>query len=171
MSFQYDAINHDNSIKVGQDDAPIKVIEYINLRCPDSRDYEVNLVPYLDELIESGKVQRIIKHFDKEVRELEKGNLMNQFLNYETPEETAQMVHKLFQEQEDWAQNRLSQMPHLAGDYGLELQEKNRQIALDVMQEIKDANIERIPTVFVNDKAFVEHISLDEFKKEIDSLI
>ena len=43
MSFNYSKITHDDAVKLGSDDAPLKVIEYINLRCPDSKNYEDNL--------------------------------------------------------------------------------------------------------------------------------
>ncbi|MDN6291218.1 MAG: DsbA family protein, partial [Tetragenococcus koreensis] len=137
--------------------------------CPDSRDYELNVAPVLDSYIKEGKVQRIIKHFDKKSLELEKGSLMNQYLNYEEDEKTSQMIHQLFQEQNAWARNRISQIPHLANDYGLKLEDTNQKRALQVMEEIEAVGVDRIPTVFVGDHAFVEHIGLEEFKKEIEA--
>lgn len=169
MPFHYGKIKLDNSIKVGLDSAPIKVVEYINLRCPDSRDYELKVAPYLESYIEEGKVQRIIKHFDKEVRELEKGNLMNQYINYDRHSESYQMIHQLFKEQKTWARNRISQIPHIALDYGLTLEKDNQKMALEVMNEVDAIAIEKIPTVFIGEKAFVETIDFDEFKKEIDA--
>lgn len=169
MPFHTEEISFKDSIKVGADDAPIKVVEYINLRCPDSKDYELNVAPYLDPYIEEGKIQRIIKHFDKKSVELEKGSLMNQFLDYEDHEKSYQMIHQLFKEQKSWARNRLSQIPHLALEYGLKLEKANQEQALRVTEEIKAVGVDRIPTVFVGDKAFVESIGLEEFKKEIES--
>lgn len=171
MPFNYSEITSDNSIKVGSDLAPIRIVEYINLRCPDSRDYEINVVPYLESYIKEGKVQRIIKHFDKEVSELEKGNLMNQYINYDEPSASYQMIHKLFKEQDDWARNRISQIPHIALDYGLKLEAKNRKRAIEMMEEVKAVDLKKIPTVFIGEKAFVETIGLGEFKKEIGSLL
>lgn len=171
MSFNYSEIKLGNSIKVGNDSAPIKIIEYINLRCPDSRDYEINVVPYLESYIKEGKVQRIMKHFDKELRELEKGNLMNQYINYDEPSASYQMIHKLFKEQDDWARNRISQIPHIALDYGLKLEAKNRKRAIEMMEEVEAVKMEKIPTVFIGETAFVETIALDEFKKEIESIL
>ena len=34
--------------------------------------------------------------------------------------------------------------------------------------EVKAVNVERIPTVFVGDEAFVETIDLDDFKKAVE---
>ena len=66
MSFNYSEISDNNSIKIGSDDAPLKIVEYINLRCPDSKAYEENVAPFLNSYIENGTVQRILKHFDKQ---------------------------------------------------------------------------------------------------------
>lgn len=66
MSLNTDKITHNDGIKLGSDNAPLKVVEYINLRCPDSKDYEENVAPFLNEYIKNGTVQRILKHFDKE---------------------------------------------------------------------------------------------------------
>lgn len=168
MSFDYSKITYEDSIKVGSDDAPLKIVEYINLRCPDSKNYEENIAPFLDEYIKNGTVQRILKHFDKQTVYLELGNLLNQYLDYDQPEETYEMIEKLFEEQAIWGTNRLSDMPHAAKEYGLTLQHKNREQAHRVMEEIKAAGIERIPTVFVGEEEFVETIELEEFKAAVE---
>lgn len=167
MTFNYSEMSFNDSIKIGLDTAPIKVVEYINLRCPDSKAYEEEIAPYLNAFIQDGTVQRIIKHFDKETYGLEKGNLLNQYLNYESPSETYEMIQKLFKEQEHWGHNRISQMPHIAKEYGLTLQKENSVIAKNVFKETQAVHVEMIPTVFVNQKAFVETIDFDTFKKEI----
>ncbi|MDN6161132.1 MAG: DsbA family protein [Atopostipes sp.] len=169
MVFNTGKINFEQGLKVGADNAPVKVVEYINLRCPDSKHYELKVAPYLDSYIEEGKVQRILKHFDKKSLELEKGSLMNQYLDYEREAESYDTIHQLFQEQEDWASHRIAAIPHLARDYGLQLEVSNQERAEKATEEIKAVGIERIPTVFVGDKAFVETIHLGDFKREIDS--
>ncbi len=161
-------IHEENSIKIGSDEAPLKVIEYINLRCPDSKEYEEEVVPYLDTYIQEGKVQRIIKHFDKAVYGLEKGNLFNQYLNYDTPTETYAIIQKLFKKQAKWGQKRIADIPHLAAEYGLTLQSQNEKIAKKIMEEVEQNQIEMIPTVFVNDQAFIETIDLAAFQKAIE---
>lgn len=171
MSFNDSEINFHHSIKIGPDSAPIKVVEYINLRCPDSKAYEEEVSPYLNPSIEAGKVQRIIKHFDKKSYGLEAGNLLNQYLNYNTPNETYEMVQKLFREQDDWGFERLAQIPHIARAYGLTLHLENSTRSKAVLAEVEAVGVEMIPTVFVNEKAFVETIDLAAFQKEIDALL
>ena len=168
MSFNYSKITYDDAIKIGSDDAPLKVVEYINLRCPDSKNYEDHVVSYLDEYIKNGKVQRILKHFDKTKYPLEVGSVFNQYLDYGTPEETYQVIKKLFAEQNDWGSQRLSHIPHLAKDYGLTLQEKNKDQADRIDAEVEAVNVEMIPTVFVGETAIVETIDLETFKKAVE---
>ena len=167
MSFNYSEVSFNDSIKIGLDTAPIKVFEYINLRCPDSKSYEEEVAPYLDTFIQAGKVQRIMKHFDKKVYGLESGNLLNQYLNYEAQSETYEMIQKLFKEQDEWGFDRLAQIPHIAQEYGLTLQPANSETSKAVLKEVDAVGVEMIPTVFVNEKAFVETIDFDAFKKEI----
>ncbi len=168
MAFNTSAINDDNSIKIGLDTAPIKVVEYINLRCPDSKSYEEKMTPYLNTFIQDGQVQRIIKHFDKKSYGLESGNLLNQYINYETPNESYTVIQKLFQEQDEWGFERLAQIPHIAQDYGLTLQTANSEISKAILKEVEAVSVEMIPTVFVNETAFVERFAFEDFKKEID---
>lgn len=161
-------MNCENSIKIGSDTAPIKVVEYINLRCPDSKAYEEKMTPYLNTFIQDGQVQRIIKHFDKKSYGLESGNLLNQYINYETPNESYTVIQKLFKEQDEWGFERLAQIPHTAKEYGLTLQAANGEISKAVLKEVEAVGVEMIPTVFVNETAFVERFSFEDFKKEID---
>lgn len=170
MSFDYSKITEYDSIKIGSDDAPLKIVEYINLRCPDSKNYEENVAPWLDEYIQSGTVQRILKHFDKQSIYLELGNVLNQYLDYETPEESYPLIQKLFKEQDDWGSARLSDIPHIANEYGLSLQAKNREQAHNVTKEIKAVGVERIPTVFVGEEAFVEKIKLEDFQHAVERI-
>lgn len=165
MSFDYSKITHGDSIKVGSNDAPLKIVEYINLRCPDSKNYEENIAPFLESYIKNGTVQRILKHFDKEKYPLEVGNVLNQYLDYHTPEETFKLIKKLFAEQETWGKSRLSEIPHIAKEYGLSLQPGNRKQALRLDEEVKAVNITNVPTIFVDDEAFVETIDLQNFKE------
>lgn len=167
MTFNLSKITFDDCIKVGSDSAPLKVVEYINLRCPDSKEYEENIVPFLDDFIEDGQVQRIIKHFDKGKYGLETGNVLNQYLNYDTPEETYEFIKKLFNEQSIWGSNRLAHIPHVAKEYGLSLQEANKSLADRVLTEVESVNVESIPTIFVGQKAFVETVDLEEFKNTV----
>lgn len=167
MPFNYSKISYDDGIKVGADTAPLKIVEYINLRCPDSKNYEENIAPFLDKYIENGQIQRILKHFDKAKYGLETGNVLNQYLNYETSEETYSLIEKLFKEQDEWGNERLADIPHIAKKYGLSLQSSNKDRTKRVLEEVKAVNVESIPTIFVGEEAFVETVNFEEFKQAV----
>ena len=168
VSFDYSKVTFKDSIKVGLDEAPLKIVEYINLRCPHSKNYEEEIAPILTQYIEEGKVQRILKHFDKEKYPLEVGNVLNQYLDYETQDETYQLMKTFFKNQDIWGNYRLAEIPHYAHIKGLTLQENNRKKSERISKEVIEANVEFIPTIFVGEKAFVESIEQDELKKTIE---
>ena len=168
MLFNHSKITQNDGLKIGSDNAPLKIVEYINLRCPDSKNYEENIAPFLNEYIKNGTVQRILKHFDKKKYPLEVGNVLNQYLDYNASEETLDLIKQLFTEQNTWGQNRLAEIPHVAVEYGLSLQSENRNLAKRISEEIKAVNVTHVPTVFVGEKAFVETFELDEFKKAVE---
>ena len=65
MTFQTDKITYQDAIKLGKDTAKVKVVEYYNLACPDALNYQEQFAYFLDPLIQTGQVQRILKHYDK----------------------------------------------------------------------------------------------------------
>lgn len=168
MSFNTNKITHEDSIKLGSDEAPLKIVEYINLRCPDSKNYEESVAPFLNEYIKNGTVQRILKHFDKQKYPLEVGNVLNQYLDYTQPAKTYKIIKKIFEDQSTWGKLRLSEIPHFAEQFDLLLQPKNRKQASRIDDEIEAVNVTNVPTVFIGDEAFVETIELEEFKTAVE---
>lgn len=65
-------VNTTIGIKIGSEDAPVKVIEFINLKCPYCKMWYEDSKDLLAEYVSAGKVQRVIKHFDKEKPSLKK---------------------------------------------------------------------------------------------------
>ena len=94
---------------------------------------------------------------------------METYLNYNTPEETFKWIKKLFKEQGNWGKQRLSQIPHIAKDYGFSLQAQNRKQAIRIDEEVHAVNITNVPTIFVGETAFVETIDLEAFKKAVEN--
>lgn len=94
MIFHTEKITLNDSIRYGSDDAPVKIIEYINLCCPDSLAYEQSIAPFLEDFIKKGQVQRVLKHFDKNKSGLRKGNILNTYINYDDQNEAFTRVHQ-----------------------------------------------------------------------------
>jgi len=169
MSFNLDEMTYEDSITLGADDAPVKVVEYINLRCPYSKEYEETIASSLNEYIDAGQVQRILKHFDKEKEALETGNVLHQYIDYEKPAASYNVIKEIFATQDEWKEKRLAEIPHFARELGLSLQAANQERSKRVLKEVKAVNIELVPTVFVEDEAFVGTADLDEFKATIEN--
>lgn len=169
MSFNIKKITHGDSLKVGSDDAPLKIVEYINLRCPYSKKYEETVAPSLNEFIETGQVQRIIKHFDKEKYGLEAGNILNQYINYDTFKESYALMKQIFEQQDAWRDKPLSQIPHVASDFGLSLQPSNKERSQRILTEVEAVNVGLIPTVFVGEEVFVGTADVVEFLAAVEN--
>lgn len=172
MTFNVSKISYEDSIKIGADDAPVKVVEYINLRCPYSKAYEEQVAPSLNEWIENGQVQRVLKHFDKEKENLEPGNILHQYLNYETPKDSYKTIQKIFKHQDDWGKERPAYIPHVAKDkLDLSLQSSNKERSKRVLEEVKAVSVEYIPTVFVGQEAFVGTADIKEFHQAVEQQV
>lgn len=68
-----DKVNVTYGFKIGSADAPVKVIEFLNLGCPFCKQWYVGSKELLTKYINENKVQRVIKLFDKEKPGLKKG--------------------------------------------------------------------------------------------------
>ena len=89
-------------IKIGEDSAPVKVIEFINLRCPYCRKWHDLSKDVLAKYVADGKIQRIVKHFDKEKPSLQKGNVAHHHIDYSDPQKAVTTIDYLYDHQDDW---------------------------------------------------------------------
>ena len=74
-------VNTETGLHIGESNAPVKMIEFINVRCPYCRKWFEESEELLAQFVKSGKVERIIKLFDKEKESLQRGNVTIQRLN------------------------------------------------------------------------------------------
>lgn len=72
-----DKVNLTYGFKIGSEDAPVKVIEFVNLNCPYCKQWYVDSKDVLTKYVNENKVQRVIKLFDKEKPGLRKGNVVH----------------------------------------------------------------------------------------------
>ncbi len=61
-------VNTETGLHIGESNAPVKMIEFINVRCPYCRKWFEESEELLAQSVKSGKVERIIKLFDKRKR-------------------------------------------------------------------------------------------------------
>ena len=165
-----DKVNTTHGIKIGSDDAPVKVIEFINLKCPYCKMWYEDSKDVLNEYVSAGKVQRIIKHFDKEKPSLKKGNIVHRYLDYSNPEKALKDIDFFFAHQEEWGY--LESFDAIAA-YVVEKRhlsiQSNESVAQEIIQEANQANVVFVPTVFIDEEIFDEHITQQELRNLIEA--
>lgn len=156
-------------LKIGDPNAPVKVIEFVNISCPFCKKWHEDSKDLLSKYVIEGKVQRIIKHFDKATPGLTKGNVVHRYLDYSKPKKALEEIDYFYEKQNEWS--RLRSKEEIA-DY---IEEKRNLVAQDneqeangILAEAKRANVEFVPTVFIGDEIFDEHITVDHLQALIE---
>jgi protein-disulfide isomerase len=152
--------NSVTGIKIGQDTAK-PIVEFLNLRCPYCRKWFEESLLTLTEAVAAGKVQRVIKLFDKEKESLQRGNVMHRFVTTDNPAQTIADITKIFQTQDQWGDLSLADVAIFAQEQ-LGLTEQPHSIAGEIVEEARRANIQFVPTVIIGNHIFDESISADE---------
>ncbi|SEK86140.1 Thioredoxin [Carnobacterium iners] len=157
-------------LKIGDANAPVKVIEFINVSCPFCKKWHDDSKELLAKYVEEGKVQRIIKHYNKETPHLRKGNVVHRYLDYSTPEVALKEIDYFYEKQGEWG--NLNSMDEIAAyveeKRGLTIQPNEKEIA-SIIEEAVRANVELVPSVFIGDEVFDEHITVDELQILIEN--
>lgn len=155
--------------KIGNDEAPVKVIEFINLACPYCKQWHDLSKETLDAYVKSGKIQRIIKHFDKEKPSLQKGNVVHHHLDYNNPEKALETMNFLFDHQADWHHLTNEEVAEYAEKELLLTNQPNEAQINGIIQEAEAATIFFVPTVIIGEHIFDEHITAEELATIIES--
>lgn len=164
-----DKVNATYGFKIGRESAPVKVIEFLNLNCPYCRKWYVDSKDVLNEFVHEGKIQRIIKLYDKEKPSLKKGNVVHHYLDYKNPEEALIEIDYFLTHQDEWG--TLEDLDRVA-EYVVEkrgLTYQPNEIEINgILKEANEANVVFVPSVFIGENIFDEHITPVELKGLID---
>lgn len=159
------------SIQIGQTDAPVKVVEYINLRCPDSKHYEETVATALAPYIARGQVVRYLKHFDKHKGVLERGQWAFNYVPVASAN-TYQWVKYFFNHQAEWG---ALETPDAIGAYAEDLGLTQSPLAptwqATLAAEVSAVGVTRIPTVFVNGTPLIEKITQAELLSAVEQTL
>ncbi|MBC1541609.1 DsbA family protein [Listeria seeligeri] len=156
-------------IHVGDKAAPVKVMSFINLRCPFCREWNEKSQEVLTEFIQAGKIELIIKPFDKEKESLQRGNVAHRYLDYSTPEETRETINKIYSTQDEWGSLSLEEVAtYMESELGLTEQD-NKAASEKIIREANEANVVFVPTVIVGEHIFDEHISPEQLRTLLNS--
>lgn len=115
-----EVVTPETGIHVGEKAAPIKVMSFVNLRCPFCREWNEKSKDVLTEYIQAGKIELIIKPFDKEKESLQRGNVTHRYLDYSTPEKTRETINKIYSKQDEWGSLSLDEVAtYMESELGL----------------------------------------------------
>jgi len=152
--FSLGIIRNDH-LKIGQEEAPIKVEVFLNLACPFCASFYELVDDVLLPYIHKNQVQFIVKHYDKPREMLLPGTLVNLNLDYNDSAKTLQNIQSLFKTQETWDKYSNHEIKTLLeNEYGLKEEEQNIEISLQVTAEAIERGVKMVPTVFINEQEF-----------------
>ena len=161
-------------ISFGKKDAGVKVEVFLNLTCPYCATFYGIAEDVLKDYLDSGKVEFIVKHYDKPREMLLNGTLVNLFLDYENPSRVKENLKELFETQGQWDQlNNQEIKTLLANKYQLKEEPQNTEISLDVTAEAIHRNVKMVPTVFIGNKEYQypTELNAEELKAAIEAAL
>lgn len=162
------AVTSETGIHIGKKQAKVKVISFVNLRCPYCRKWHEESREVLAQFIQAGKIELIIKPFDKEKESLQRGNVTHRYLNYDAPEEALKSIDRIYDTQDEWGHLSLLDVAQYM-ETNLHLTEQDNKVFADkIIAEANAANIVFVPTVVVNDHIFDEHITPSELAELLE---
>lgn len=166
-----DKVTDKRAIKYGNDDASVKVTEYINFRCQGSKNLEDAVSDKLETLADDGKVQRIIKHVDLDQAGLSKGEVINRFVDYKDQEKAYKQFKEIFARHGEWSTTDFGGIMDFAIET-LSYQYQGNRLQNDIVkEEFKALESPATPTIIVNDKAFVGPNVAEDVEAYINSLL
>ncbi|MCC5895252.1 MAG: DsbA family protein [Alkalibacterium sp.] len=164
-----DAITTEEGIHIGSKSAPIKVIEFLNLKCPYCKEWWEKSSPVLDKYVDDGKVERIVKLFDKDKPSLRKGNVLHAHLDYSDPKKAKEDIDYYVEHLENWGNLPEEEIAAFARDKRGADKQSNQKVSETIIKETDKANVKFVPTVFIEDYIFDEHITEEELKNIIET--
>lgn len=153
-------------VQIGQDSAPVTIIEYSSLNCGHCAEFHEHALPLLKEhYIDKGKVKLIFKHFPLDEQAVEIVAILSGLPKLR--QLTA--IQTLFQNQQKWVTDRSHQevAKLLQIDYARSLKlSKDQKIINDILKLRLDhqnqLKITATPTFFINGKAYPYALKWEE---------
>lgn len=162
-----EAVTTQGGIHYGQPDAPIKVVEFLNLRCPHCRTWWDNASPILDDHVKNGQVERIIKLYNKNKESLRSGNILHDYIDYQDADRAVEDIRFYIEHQEEWGSLSEEELGEYAKDKRGASKQDNTLEANKIIEETQHANVLFVPTVVIEDYI----VDANTPKEEIASII
>ena len=155
-------VTTENGILVGNADAPITTIEFLNLACPYCRKWFYRSDELLSAAVQSGQVRRIIKPLNKDKADLQLGNLAHTYLPFDQPDVALAAIRFLYTHQKTWRPDLTPAEFDKYLQQNLKLTPQDNQTVLTAIEtEAAAAKIQFVPTIIIGNHIFDEAIELD----------
>lgn len=166
-----DEISTQGGFHTGNPEAPVKLVEFLNLRCPYCKEWYEDSREIIQRYVDAGVVERITKLFDKEKPSLRKGNVLHAHLDYSNPKKAMNDLDFFMARQDEWGFLEEEEVARYAQDErGLKRQPNEAQ-SLAIIEEAERANVTLVPTVFVGEHIFDEHVTPEELSQYIEEVL
>ncbi|ASZ07310.1 DsbA family protein [Enterococcus thailandicus] len=160
--------NETTGIYYGDTAAPQTTIEFLNLACPYCKKWFEESFLTLDSFVQEGKVNRLIKLFDKEKESLQRGNVMHHHITANDGKKALAEIKQIFEMQDQWKELSLEGVAQYATqELGLTYQ-PDMEMAKAIIDEANAAHIQFVPTIILDQTIFDESITLDELTSLIN---
>ncbi|MCC6890041.1 MAG: DsbA family protein [Hyphomicrobiales bacterium] len=160
-------------ITLGDEKAPVTIIEYASMTCPHCATFHVTTFPELKKrYIDTGKVRYIFREFPLDQLALAAFLLAR----CAGPDRYFAMIDTLFQRQQEWVvQKPLQPLMAIARQAGMGEQAFNECLQnkklIDGIEEVRQRaiklNVQSTPTFFINGKPLRGNYSIEEFEKAL----
>ena len=161
-------------IALGNDNAPITMIEYASMTCPHCAHFSNDVFPeFKKKYIDSGKVRFIMREFPLD--QLAAAGFM--LARCGGKDRYYPLIETLFATQRDWVVQRpLQPLMKIAKQAGISEDAFNQclkdQKILDGINEVRERaskvfKVDSTPTFFINGKVFKGEATLEEFEKQL----
>jgi len=156
-NIDFSNVSDDLGFRYGRPDAPVKLYAYLNVECPFSRIYEQTNTALINEFVDAGKVQYIVKPVDRPTGHLRKGNVMHRYLTYDDPENAFEQLTTMFATRQEWTKlDEDGVAKHAEEVLGYTVQD-NDAVQEAIKEEAVQVGAKTVPTAYVFGEAFDEH--------------
>lgn len=150
-------VNGETGIFVGEA-AEKQILEFMNVRCPYCKQWFEASIDILQEAVAQGKLQRVIKLFDKEKESLQRGNVMHRYITKSDGAQAIKDLTRIYDTQSQWGSLPLEDVAIFAEET-LGLTEQLDALATEkIIAEANAANIKFVPTMILGTEIFDEQI-------------
>ncbi|WP_076647147.1 DsbA family protein [Latilactobacillus sakei] len=161
-----DQVTTEGGIVIGHPEAPVTLVEFLNLACPYCRKWFLKSEEQLTKAVEAGQVRRIIKPYNKDKDDLLIGNLAHTYLPFDQPAVALNAIHFLYTHQKTWRPDLSDSEFDKYMQANLKLSPLDNTVQLAaIVDEAQAANIKFVPTIIAGEHIFDESITPEELDR------